>query len=84
VQIFVEEWGDFLQASESVCEIHHRMPAILRPENYEAWFDPINLDVDELENILLSGIVTVLVSHTVSKSVNSDKNNEPSNYYCGN
>jgi putative SOS response-associated peptidase YedK len=67
------------QASDSVREIHHRMPAILKPEKYEPWLDPLNQDVNELENILKTGIVTELVSHTVSKSVNSVKNNEPSN-----
>lgn len=67
------------QSSDSVREIHHRMPAILKPENYEAWLDPLNQDVKELENILKTGIVTELVSHPVSKNVNSVKNNEPSN-----
>jgi putative SOS response-associated peptidase YedK len=67
------------QSSYSVREIHHRMPAILKPENYETWLDPLNQDVKELENILQTGIVTELVSHPVSKNVNSVKNNEPSN-----
>jgi putative SOS response-associated peptidase YedK len=67
------------EASDSVRGIHHRMPAILKPEKYEPWLDPLNKDVNELENILKTGIVTELVSHVVSKSVNSVKNNEPSN-----
>jgi putative SOS response-associated peptidase YedK len=67
------------EASDSVREIHHRMPAILKPEKYEQWLDPLNRDVNELENILKTGIVTELVSRAVSKSVNSVKNNEPSN-----
>jgi len=66
-------------ASDSVRDIHHRMPAILKPENYVAWLDPLNQDVKELENILKTGIVTELVGHAVSKTVNSVKNNEPSN-----
>ena len=67
------------QASDSVREIHHRMPAILKPEMYEPWLDPMNQDVSELANILQTGIETELVSHAVSKNVNSVKNNEPSN-----
>ena len=66
-------------ASDSVREIHHRMPAILKPEIYESWLDPMNQDESELADILRSGIVLELVSHAVSKNVNSIKNNEPSN-----
>jgi putative SOS response-associated peptidase YedK len=55
------------------------MPAILKPENYKSWLDPLNQDVKVLENILKTGIVTELVSHAVSKNVNSVKNNDPSN-----
>ena len=55
------------------------MPAILKPENYEVWLDPLNQDVKALENILKTGIITELVSKPVSKNVNSVKNNDPSN-----
>jgi putative SOS response-associated peptidase YedK len=67
------------QSSDSVRDIHHRMPAILKPEMYEPWLDPLNQDVKGLENILKTGVVTELVSNPVSKNVNSVKNNEPSN-----
>ena len=67
------------EASDSVREIHHRMPAILTPEMYESWLDPLNQNINELKNILQTGIVTKLKSHAVSKNVNSVKNNEPSN-----
>jgi putative SOS response-associated peptidase YedK len=67
------------EASDSVREIHPRMPAILRPETYEPWLDPLNQNTDELKQMLQTGIVTELMSHAVSKNVNSVKNNEPSN-----
>ena len=67
------------EASDSVREIHHRMPAILTPEMYESWLDPLNQNINELKHILKTGIVTKLKSHAVSKNVNSVKNNEPSN-----
>jgi len=67
------------EASDSVREIHHRMPAILKPEMYESWLDPLNQNINELKNILQTGIVTELMSHAVSKSVNSVKNNTSSN-----
>jgi putative SOS response-associated peptidase YedK len=67
------------EASDSVRKIHHRMPAILKPDRYEPWLDPLNQNVNELKTILQTGIVTELVSHAVSTHVNSAKNNTPSN-----
>ena len=67
------------EASDSVRDIHPRMPVILKPEMYESWLDPLNQNVDELKHILQTGIVTELMSHAVSKNVNSVKTNEPSN-----
>jgi putative SOS response-associated peptidase YedK len=66
-------------ASESIRDIHHRMPAILKPEVYDAWLDPENQVITALEDILKNGIVTELKSHPVSKQVNSAVNNDPSN-----
>jgi putative SOS response-associated peptidase YedK len=34
------------EASDSVREIHHRMPAILKPEMYESWLDPLNQNIN--------------------------------------
>jgi len=67
------------KASDSVRDIHHRMPVILKPESYESWLDPSNQNANELKNNLQIGIVTELVSHAVSTNVNSVKNNTPSN-----
>jgi len=65
------------QASESVCEIHNRMPVILLPETHAAWLDSENQDVEQLNKILLDGHVRKLKSYPVSKFVNSPKNNSP-------
>jgi len=67
------------QSSDSVRDIHQRMPVILKPDTYETWLDPLNQNVKELENILKTGIVTELVSHPVSKNVNLVKNNDATN-----
>jgi putative SOS response-associated peptidase YedK len=67
------------EAGDSLREIHHRMPVILKPDRYEQWLDPLNQNVNELKTLLQTGMVTELVSHAVSKNVNSVKNNEPSN-----
>ena len=36
------------QASESIRDIHHRMPVILKPPAYKSWLDPGNQNVVEL------------------------------------
>jgi putative SOS response-associated peptidase YedK len=66
------------QASESMRDIHHRMPAILKPPVYESWLDPENQDTAELNRILQNEIVTELVSYPVSQQVNSPRNNDAS------
>ena len=66
------------QASESIRDIHHRMPVILKPQFYEPWLDPGNQNVAELNKILKNETITELVSHPVSKQVNSTRNNDPS------
>ena len=66
------------QASESIRDIHHRMPVIIKPTSYEAWLDPGNQDLGELDRILKNEVVTELVSYPVSKQVNSTRHNDPS------
>ncbi|UCE55826.1 MAG: SOS response-associated peptidase, partial [Desulfobacterales bacterium] len=66
------------EASKSIRDIHHRMPVILKPDVYEPWLNPENQEIVGLKNILAHGIQTELVSHPVSKQVNSVKNNDPS------
>ena len=66
------------QASQSIRDIHHRMPVILKQQVYESWLDPGNQDVVELDKMLKNVIVTELVSYPVSKQVNSTRNNDSS------
>jgi len=66
------------QASQSIRDIHHRMPVILKQQVYESWLDPGNQDVVELDKILKNEIVTELMSYPVSKQVNSTRNNDSS------
>jgi putative SOS response-associated peptidase YedK len=58
-----------------VRDIHHRMPVILNPDVYEFWLNPENQDVTALKNILAKAFLADLVSHPVSKKVNSTRNN---------
>ena len=66
------------EASESISDIHHRMPVILKPQAYKSWLDPVNQDAVKLEKLLKHDIVTDLVSYPVSKQVNSTRNNDSS------
>jgi putative SOS response-associated peptidase YedK len=67
-----------VEACEAVRDIHHRMPAILKSEQYARWLDPQNQDVSRLKDALEKGIITDLVSYPVSNQVNSTRNNDPS------
>ena len=66
-------------ASESIREIHNRMPAILDPKYHGKWLDAEIQDPKELEIILQDGIILDMISYPVSTLVNSVKNNDP---YC--
>lgn len=65
-------------ACKAVRDIHHRMPVIIKPEAYEFWLNPENQDVNGLKKILDTELLTDLVSHPVSKQVNSTQNNDAS------
>jgi putative SOS response-associated peptidase YedK len=60
-----------MDASNSIREIHHRMPMMLKPEAYSAWLDPAT-DLQQLE--VYRDFETV----AVRQAVNSPENNDPS------
>jgi putative SOS response-associated peptidase YedK len=62
-------------ASESMQNIHHRMPVILKSEAYEDWLDPDIQDVDQLEAVLQIHQVRKMKYYPVSKFVNRVQNN---------
>ena len=66
-------------ASESLRAIHHRMPAVLKPEVYDRWLSPQNRDPTPLEAILQSDIYREFVWRPVSPKVNAVSNNVPAN-----
>ena len=65
-------------ASESIRDIHHRMPVILKPAVYANWLNPENQNINDLKSILDKECLTELVSYPVSKQVNSIRNNDAS------
>ncbi len=56
--------------------LHHRMPAILMPDDYEAWLDPANEDNASLASMLGPARDGMLAAHAVSKRVNSPANDD--------
>ena len=63
-------------ASESVKDIHNRMPLILKPEAYEEWLDPSNKEPAKIEELLKTKYVKELKRYPVSKLVNQVGNNK--------
>ena len=55
------------RASETFRKVHHRMPAILKPQSYEKWLDPANHNAAALGEILKSEIITEFRSSPVPK-----------------
>ena len=63
-------------ASESVKDVHNRMPLILKPEAYDAWLDPGNKEPAKIEELLKTAYVKELKRYPVSKLVNQVGNNK--------
>jgi len=64
-------------AAESVRNLHHRMPVILRPRTHDAWLDTTNQDAEHIKQILQQEYCRKLDHYAVAKRVNSVKNNDP-------
>lgn len=56
--------------------LHDRMPAILSPEDFDAWLDP-KATPEQLKALLRSAPDGTLAMYPVSRAVNSPKNNGP-------
>ncbi|MCK7513340.1 MAG: SOS response-associated peptidase [Desulfobacterales bacterium] len=48
------------EASESVKDVHNRMPLILKPEAYDEWLDPSNKEPAKIEELLRTRYVMEL------------------------
>ncbi len=64
------------EASESVKDIHNRMPLILKPEVYDAWLDPENKEIAQIEELLKTAYVKELNRYPVSRMVNQVGNDQ--------
>lgn len=64
-------------AHPKISGVHHRMPVILRRENYDAWLDPELQEREPLEALLTAEAGDWLDFHPVSREVNSPSNDRP-------
>lgn len=63
------------QANKPVSELHDRMPAMLLPEEFEAWLDPENSDTNSLSELLRPWPDDDIEFYRVSDAVNRVRNN---------
>jgi putative SOS response-associated peptidase YedK len=64
-------------ANGAVAPIHDRMPAILSPEDLDAWLDPAPKPAAELTPLLLPSPDDSLEAYPVSSRVNTPDNDDP-------
>jgi putative SOS response-associated peptidase YedK len=64
------------EANEIVGEVHHRMPVIVAPENYEVWLDPDVRDTEWLTPLLTPYLADEMEAYPVSRFVNSPSNDD--------
>lgn len=64
-------------ANDLVGEVHHRMPVILPPENYDLWLDPDVREAEPLLDLLRPHPDDVMEAYPVSRRVNKPSNDEP-------
>jgi putative SOS response-associated peptidase YedK len=64
-------------ANDLMESVHHRMPVILTPEDWDAWLDPENTDTDELAKLLVPAPEELLTLWPVDKAVGNVRNNRP-------
>jgi len=65
------------EANEVLKPVHHRMPVILKAENYDAWLDEKEKNTDVLQNFLVPYPAVEMSTHPVGKAVNIPGNDSP-------
>jgi len=66
------------EASESVRDIHDRMPLIVAPPDFDLWLDS-TANPKAIMDVVAHGAHTQWTSHPVGPSVNNARNNSPDN-----
>ncbi|MEP2580870.1 MAG: SOS response-associated peptidase family protein, partial [Roseibium sp.] len=66
-----------IESNRMMSAIHHRMPVILKRENFGTWLDVANVDRREAEKLLVPVEDDFLVARPVSTRVNKVANDDP-------
>ena len=64
-------------ANDLMGPVHHRMPVILAPEDWDTWLDPENTDTEELAKRLVPAPEEMLTLWPVDPAVGNVRNNRP-------
>jgi putative SOS response-associated peptidase YedK len=65
------------QASRDIAHIHHRMPMIVPPEEFDFWLDCRNIDAVTAASLIVPAPVGLLEAYEVSPAVNRADNDSP-------
>ena len=69
--------GDTTVANDAMAGLHDRMPVMLAPDDWDAWLDPSNADVEALGHLLVPAPPRLITHHPVSTEVNNARNQGP-------
>ena len=64
-------------ANDLMEPVHHRMPVIIAPEDWDTWLDPENTDTGELAKLLVPAPEEMLTLWPVDPAVGNVRNNRP-------
>lgn len=64
-------------ANATVSFIHHRMPVILSPDDYDCWLDPTHYNRGELEALLTPYDAERMAAIAISTRVNNPSHDDP-------
>ncbi len=62
-------------ANELVESVHHRMPVILQPQDYDLWLDPQSQSLEVVQELLHPYAATAMITYPVSTLVNNSRHN---------
>lgn len=63
-----------VEANALVKSIHHRMPAIVKPEDFGVWLDSEMRDVERLQSVLTPYPDSLMEAYEIGRAVNSPRN----------
>lgn len=64
-------------ANDLLAPVHHRMPVILQPEDYDLWLSSKEQPAENLNHLLTAYPSDEMICYPVSRMVNNPKNNSP-------